>query len=135
MRRRPVADDLSDVRGATAWVGEQVAQAGVAEEVRFNIEVCVEEALANLIQHGRPAQGAKEIAVCVDADREGATILVSDRCLSFDSAQLRAPPAADAGGMQVGGQGLRLMRAFASELTYRTREGRNELTLRFRSPA
>lgn len=139
MSRRPVADDLSDVSGATAWVGQQVAEAGLAEDVRYNIEVCVEEALANLVEHARPMAGAKDIAICVVTDGDGATIVVSDHCVPFDST--RAPASApgtdklDAGALQAGGRGLRLMRAFASELTYRTVDGGNELTMRFRSPA
>ncbi|HLZ83619.1 MAG TPA: ATP-binding protein [Caulobacteraceae bacterium] len=134
MRRRPVADDLSDIRGATAWVVQQVAGADILEDVRFNIEVCVEEALANLIEHGRAATDAKDIAIAVDADPDGATILVTDRCLPFDGAAAPTLDRPTRGDMRPGGQGLRLMRAFASELTYRTIDGRNELTMRFRSP-
>jgi serine/threonine-protein kinase RsbW len=133
MHRRPVADDLSDVGEATAWVGRQMAEADVAEDLRFNIEVCVEEALANLIEHGRPAQGDKDIAIAVAADPQGATILVTDRCIPFDAVEAPSPEPPSAGDMHAGGQGLRLMRAFANELTYRTSAGRNELTMRFRS--
>lgn len=135
MRRRSVADDLSDVRGATAWVGQLVAEAELAEEVRFDIEVCVEEALANLIEHGRPAESAKDIAIAVEANRNEAMILVTDRCVPFDVAAAPSPEPPGPGDMRAGGQGLRLMRAFANELTYRTQAGRNELTMRFRSPA
>jgi anti-sigma regulatory factor (Ser/Thr protein kinase) len=133
MRHRSVADDLSDVSGATAWVARQVAGADLAEDLRYNIEVCVEEALANLVEHARPLGDVKDIAVCVDAERDGATVVVTDRCVPFDST--RAPPPADSGARPVGGRGLRLMRAFSSELAYRTCDGRNELTMRFRSPA
>jgi serine/threonine-protein kinase RsbW len=135
VQRRPVADDLSDVRGATAWVSRQVAQADLAEDVRFNIEVCIEEALANLIEHGRPVHDDKDIAISVDADPQGATILVTDRCIPFDAAEAPSPRPPSAQDMHAGGQGLRLMRAFASELTYRTTKDRNELTMRFRSAA
>lgn len=134
MHRRPVADDLSDVAGATAWVGRLVAQAELADDVRFNIEVCVEEALANLIQHGRRARDDKGISIAVALDAEGATILVTDHCIPFDAAQAPSPAPPSAGDMHPGGQGLRLMRAFASELTYRTSAGCNVLTMRFRSP-
>jgi anti-sigma regulatory factor (Ser/Thr protein kinase) len=135
MRRRPVADDLGDVPSATAWVGQQVAEAEIAEDVRFNIEVCVEEALANLIEHGRPARDAKDIAIAVATDAQGATILVTDRCVPFDAAEAPSPERPRPDDMRAGGQGLRLMRAFASELTYRATGGHNELTMRFRSPA
>jgi anti-sigma regulatory factor (Ser/Thr protein kinase) len=134
MCRRPVADDLSDVSGATAWVGRQVARADLAEEVRNNAEVCVEEALANLVIHARPLEDAKDIAVCVATDGHGATIVVTDRCVPFDSTRPPPPPASNGSAMLIGGRGLRLMRAFASELSYRTCEGRNELTMRFRPP-
>jgi serine/threonine-protein kinase RsbW len=133
-----VADDLTDASAATAWVGRQVAATDLAEDVRYNIEVCVEEALANLVEHARPLRGGKDIAVSVTVDGDGATIAVTDRCVPFDSAQAAPTPAPEAGqvgALQVGGRGLRLMRAFASELTYRTTEGRNELTMRFRPPA
>jgi serine/threonine-protein kinase RsbW len=134
MLRRPVADDLSDVSGATVWVAQQVAQAHLADDVRYHIEVCVEEALANLVEHARPAEGAKDIAICVATDPQGATVIVTDRCIPFDSTQ-PSPAAAPNAGMQAGGRGLRLMHAFASELAYRTCGGRNELTMRFRAPA
>ena len=135
MRRRPVADDLGDVRGATTWVSQQVAEADLAEDVRFNIEVCVEEALANLIEHGCPAAAAKDIAIAVDTGPDGATVLVTDRCVPFDASTAPSPERPIATDMQAGGQGLRLMRAFASELTYRSVAGHNELTMRFRSPS
>jgi anti-sigma regulatory factor (Ser/Thr protein kinase) len=133
MPHRAVADDLSDVGRATAWVGEQAAEAELADDLRYNVEVCVEEALANLVQHGRPIEGAKDITIRVTADDASATIVITDRCLPFDST--RAPPQAPSGSaMLVGGRGLRLMQALASGLAYRTSGGRNELTMRFRSP-
>jgi serine/threonine-protein kinase RsbW len=138
MPARPVADDLADVSAATAWLGRQAAETGLAEDLRNSIEVCVEEALANLVEHARPLADAKDIAICVTVDGDGATVIVTDRCIPFDSTQPPPAPAPDAGrlgAMQVGGRGLRLMRAFASELTYRTCEGRNELTMRFRPAA
>jgi anti-sigma regulatory factor (Ser/Thr protein kinase) len=130
-----VADDLSDVRSATAWVTQRVTEAGIAEDVRFNIELCVEEALANLIEHGRAADDGKNIAIGVTVDPDGATIVVTDRCVPFDSKTAPSPARPSASDMHEGGQGLRLMRAFASELTYRSSDGGNELTMHFRSPA
>jgi serine/threonine-protein kinase RsbW len=133
MRRRAVADDLNDIQGATVWVGEMMAQADIAEDVRFNIEVCLEEALANLIQHARPARDAKDIAISVSTDADGAVICVTDRCVPFDSTEALSPQAPGPEDLHAGGQGLRLLRAFASELTYSVGPEGNELTMRFRS--
>jgi serine/threonine-protein kinase RsbW len=134
MPHRSVADDTSDVSRATAWAGELAGQAKLPDDVRYNIEVCVEEALANLVEHGRAPEGVKDIVIRVDAGGDGAIVVITDRCIPFDSARALPPPAPDSGALVIGGRGLRLIHAFASELAYRTSGGRNELTMRFSSP-
>lgn len=131
MCRRCVADDLTDVARATAWVYQRVTDARLSDDVRYNIEVCVEEALANLILHGRVLNGGKDITVAFAALGGQATITVADRCIPFDVTREPPPSLPTREDLRVGGQGLRLIRAFSTGLTYRTENGRNELTMRF----
>ena len=135
MCRRSVADDLTDVRGATTWVDQLAADAGLSDDVRYNIEVCLEEALANLIQHGCVLDGRKDIIVAFAAAGRQATITVVDRCVPFDAAREPPPSRPTREDLRVGGQGLRLMRAFSNGMTYRSDGGRNELTMWFDAPA
>ena len=53
---RGVSNDLRDVSGAVAWVDAEVAGAGLPEEARNRIGVCLEEALVNTIhfEFGKP---------------------------------------------------------------------------------
>jgi anti-sigma regulatory factor (Ser/Thr protein kinase) len=126
---RAVRDDLADVGPAIEWAGAFVDRAGLSPEVRFAIDLSLEEALGNLIMHGQRQGPEKDIVVSVVADTEGATITITDRCAPFDVTQRR--PVGDETRLSVGGRGLRLLQAFAGELSYAAGADRNILTMRF----
>jgi anti-sigma regulatory factor (Ser/Thr protein kinase) len=137
MRRRPVADDIGAVAGAVRWAGELAAMSGLSEDIRYGVEVCLEEALVNLVCHGRSRNGGKDIVASFRAEPPGARLVLSDRCLPFDSAGEPLPDKPTSEVLTVGGQGLRLLRAFCTGISYRSTPDGNELTLVFgpRSPA
>ena len=126
---REVRDDLGDIGPAIAWVGGFIDQAGLSADVRFAIELSLEEALANLIIHGRCANVDKAIVVSVAADAEGATIIITDRCVPFDATTHRGK--VDETGLKPGGRGLLLLQTFAGELDYSAGSDGNTLTMRF----
>lgn len=131
MDSRPVKDDLGDVGPAIAWAGEIVDQAGLSKDVRFAVDLGLEEALANLIMHGVVQAEGKDIVMSVDAGPAEAVVTITDRCAPFDvtdAASERHPT-----GFDVGGRGLRLLHAFVTDLTYRALGDRNELTLTFKA--
>ncbi|HEY1414293.1 MAG TPA: ATP-binding protein [Caulobacteraceae bacterium] len=131
MDSRPVKDDLGDVGPAIAWAGEIVGQAGLSQDVRFAVDLGLEEALANLIMHGKGRSEGKDIVMSVAAGPAEAVVTITDRCTPFDvtSATAEKTPS----GFDIGGRGLRLLHAFVSELTYRALGDRNELTLTFKA--
>ena len=59
MERREVQEDLADVDRVVAWADALAAARGLDDHVRYAIQVCLEEGLANLIVHGRTAEGVK----------------------------------------------------------------------------
>jgi anti-sigma regulatory factor (Ser/Thr protein kinase) len=126
---RAVRNDLADVGPAIEWVGTFVDQAGLSADVRFAIELSLEEALANLIIHGKCADSDKAIVVSVVADDEGATIAIADRCAPFDATTHRALE--DETGLKPGGRGLHLLQSFAGDLRYAASSAGNILTMRF----
>jgi serine/threonine-protein kinase RsbW len=129
---RPVAADLGDVGPAVQWADDRAAAAGIDETTRFAIQICLEEVLANLILHGHPAGDRKDIEVGFAADAAGATLTVWDCCQPFDMSVAAIPALPSPADMQEGGQGLRLVHHFSTEISYRSRDGRNELTMGFR---
>jgi anti-sigma regulatory factor (Ser/Thr protein kinase) len=110
---------------------------GLSEDIRYGVEVCLEEALVNLFRHGRARSGGKDIVVRFRAEPPGARLVLFDRCLPFDSAREPLPDKPTSGVLTFGGQGLRLMRAFSAGVSYRSGPDGNELTLVFEpgSPA
>ena len=134
IERRPVADSLRDVGMAIAWVGETLPD--LSEDLRYGVEVCLEEALANLILHGRPTEGEKAIELAVEADAGGARIEITDHCAPFDLVAVEDKVRVGADAFTEGGRGIGLIKAFASELAYASDDGGNHLTMTFRpSPA
>jgi anti-sigma regulatory factor (Ser/Thr protein kinase) len=131
MDSRPIRDDLGDVGPAIAWAGKIVGRAGLSQDVRFAVDLGLEEALANLIMHGKGRPDGKDIVMSVAAGPEEAVVTITDRCAPFDvtSAAAEKTPT----GFDIGGRGLRLLHAFVSELTYKALGDRNELTLTFKA--
>ena len=128
MDSRAVRDDLL-TSARIAWAGAFVDRAGLSPDVRFAVDLSLEEALANLIMHGQRQGPEKDIVVSVAADTDGATITITDRCAPFDVTQQRS--VGDETGLSVGGRGLRLLRSFAGDLDYAAGGERNTLTMRF----
>src|SRR5262249_48580397 len=113
------------------WI-EGFAQHGISSDVSFAVQLCLEEAVANIIMYGATRDERLEIAV--EVERNGATLIarIEDNGRQFDPT--RVPPPVVATSLEqakVGDLGIHLMRSFASGMDYERREGRNRLTLRF----
>jgi serine phosphatase RsbU (regulator of sigma subunit)/anti-sigma regulatory factor (Ser/Thr protein kinase) len=123
-----VEDRLSAIAPVAAQVDAEAETAGLSQPRRDELQVCLEEVLANLILHGRPLNGDKAICVALSA-QDGAVVLrVLDRCAPFDP---RTRPQTVECGLQVGGRGLRLLESFAPGLIYSTGAEGNELVMTF----
>ena len=134
MFRRSISEALPDVDDAVRWADEVASRQGVSQATSYAIQVCLEEALANLILHARAATASKDIIVDLKISSNDATITITDDCVPFDSSRASQSPRPSLQDMHVGGNGLRLLRSFAHDLTYRRKGERNELTIVVQSP-
>jgi phosphoserine phosphatase RsbU/P len=133
---RDVADDLSEIGAAAAWVDARVRAADLPADLSNDVHVCLEEALANLIMHGRARAGAKDIRLDLDVAPGAVTMVVSDRCVPFDvTTHRRASGEGDSEENRIGGHGIVLLRAFTSDLSYQEGPDRNELRMIFHADA
>jgi len=131
MHRRAVEDNLCDVGQAIGWVSQVSSTADLSEDTRFGIELCMEEALANLVMHGQAPDGQKDIAIVFSVDGSRATVQILDRCAPYDVMNADLPQPGQFDDSSEGGRGLRLLRSFATEMSYETCDGRNVLTMVF----
>jgi anti-sigma regulatory factor (Ser/Thr protein kinase) len=96
------------------------AQAGIGPQDQFDLRLAVEEVCANVMMHGyaKRAPGPLEIAFC--ADKEEATITISDRAEPFDPELAPAPDVdAPAEERPIGGLGWHLVRKIVDRVVYR----------------
>jgi anti-sigma regulatory factor (Ser/Thr protein kinase) len=126
--------DVAELERLAGWI-EGFTRQGTSPDVSFAVQLCLEEAVANIIMYG----GAKDdpIEIAVELERNGTTLVarIEDNGRQFDPTH--APPPAPAASLEeakVGDLGIHLMRSFASGMDYERRGGLNRLTLRFVEP-
>ena len=124
--------DFSELRRLARWF-EAKAPPGLSADTSFAVQLCLEEAVANIIMHGGGAKDDRpQIAIALE--RNGGTLVarIEDSGREFDPTQFPPPSVAKSlEEAKVGDLGIHLMRSFASDMHYERRDGRNRLTLRF----
>jgi serine/threonine-protein kinase RsbW len=132
--RLVLRNDVAELERLAGWV-EGFTRQGTSADVSFAVQLCLEEAVANIIMYG----GAKDdaIVIAVELKRDYGTLVarIEDNGRQFDPT--RAPPPAPAASLEkakVGDVGIHLMRSFANGMDYERRDGHNRLTLRFVEP-
>lgn len=139
-----VKSQLEDLTLVWPWVEALAAHYSVPASTQFAIQLCLEEALSNIVRHGYRGQANQPITVACAVERAspGARELVftiEDRASHFDPFALSqaapAPAPATLADFEPGGQGIRLIRKFAGRYAYRQLPNGNRLTLAFALPA
>ena len=123
--------DFSGLRRLAGWI-KAGAQHELSADTSFAVQLCLEEAVANIIMHGGARGDRPQIAIALE--RNGGTLVarIEDSGREFDPTQFPPPPVAKSlEEAKVGDLGIHLMRSFASDMHYERRDGRNRLTLRF----
>jgi len=132
--RLVLCNDVAELKRLAGWI-EGFIQPDTSPDVSFAVQLCLEEAVANIIMYGATKHDPLEIAV--ELERNGATLVarIEDNGRQFDPTRAPLPaPASSLEEAKVGDVGIHLMRSFASGMDYERRNGRNRLTLRFVEP-
>lgn len=126
--------DPREFRRASSWLRAGGASLEVPEEQIDRLELCLNEVLANLVEHGGDAVASNPIQLELGTSPVlsgcGVQLVVCDRGEPFDSGQADLRPLP--GSLEQaspGGLGLLLVKTFCDELHYRVLEGRNELRI------
>ena len=122
-------NDLAELERLAEWL-EGWARENVSPTVSFAVQLCLEEAVANVIMYG----GTERLEIAVEVERNDGTLVarIEDNGRHFDPTQVPPPSVASSlDEAKVGDVGIHLIRSFASGMNYERREGCNRLTLRF----
>ena len=120
----------SALRPMSERLAEAARRMGLPGRVAFAIDLCANEAVANVVAYGFPGGGEHEILVRLARAADGVRLTVEDEGVPFDPVAAPLPDApAGLEDARVGGWGLGLIRAHADRCEYERRDGRNRLTV------
>jgi serine/threonine-protein kinase RsbW len=120
--------NLSMIRDFVTRVAEQ---SGLDEQQRSQLEMAVDEACANVIEHAYGEDVSREVVVRATFGDEGVEIRVIDTGKGFDPGAVSAKEVEQlVAERRRGGLGLRLMKALVDEVHYEIEPGKkNELRM------
>jgi anti-sigma regulatory factor (Ser/Thr protein kinase) len=124
---------ISELALVPPWIERLATRHTIPDSTQFAMNLCLEEALSNVIRHGYSSKPDHSIAVQFASPRENYFVfVVEDDAPPFnpvDSPELPAMGSLDE--VRVGGQGIRLMRHFADALEYELTPTGNRLSIGF----
>ena len=127
-----ITAQAGELRRAAAWL-EQAANAGqVPAADTARLDLCLHEALANIIDHGG-LKADSEVRLTLEVHDDSATLTLVDAGRPFDLT-VAATPARPRTlqETQPGGLGVVIIRSNSDALNYRRQDGRNRLDVTVR---
>jgi serine/threonine-protein kinase RsbW len=123
--------DLAELKRLAVWI-EGWAIHDLSASLSFAVQVCLEEAVANIIMYSTTTDDRLEIVVEVENEDQTLVARIEDNASAFDPtrAPRRTVPASLAEA-KVGNLGIHLIRSFAAGMHYERCDSRNRLTMRF----
>lgn len=132
-RHHTIRATADDVRPASEWLEAVASEHDLPAEQIFRLDLCLNEALGNIIFHGGPSAQAAPVllalAVNADAGQGQAALSVSDAGLPFNPLLAETKhQVVSLSEATPGGLGLTMIASYCDRLDYDFREGRNHLT-------
>ena len=125
-----VAARYTELERLCAFVAEGADAAGLSPQARDHVQLAVDEAATNVIQHGYGGEGDELLRVAWRADPGQLTIVLIDQAPPFDPDSIpEVPTPANVDELAIGGYGLRFIRQVMDEVDYVHANGVNRLTL------
>lgn len=131
-----MAVTIADVRRLNDWLDGWLAEAKVDAALGENMKLCLNEAVANIVEHGFDEADRGHMSIDLEEVPHGLRCTLVDNGRPFDpTTAAEAKPMTDLASSQIGGYGIALMRANSDALTYRRIGDENRLVIECRAPA
>ena len=125
-------NEVGELRRVSAWIRDRIADAGSVASRADDVDLCVHEAIANIVRHGYRRGAHGTIVVTVEAVERGLAVTIADNGDPFNPLLHSFPDGPrTVDDARSGGFGIQLIRSFADELEYRRDSEQNLLILRF----
>lgn len=126
-----LAAAVTSVEDVNHFIGEFCSEQGIADAMKFELQLVLEELLVNVCMHGQPIDGSDaQVKVGIDLESDSLTLRFSDNGLPFNPLTQAAPDTdRSLEDMQIGGLGIVLLRQLMDDISYNHRDGYNHLTM------
>lgn len=131
--RLTLRSQLSELSQLPAWIERLASEHAIPQDTQFAMNLCLEEALSNIIRHGYSGSPDHSMSVRFMNPAESHFVLVvEDEAPHFNPVDAPELPAVGVDDQEgVGGQGIRLLRRFAETLEYQATPSGNRLSMGF----
>jgi serine/threonine-protein kinase RsbW len=121
----------TSLAGISDLIHRAAQQTGLDDQATYAVQMAVDEACANIIEHAYGGEGIGEITCTVIPDRDRLTVVLADHGRPFDPKQIRDPnrklPLAK---RKEGGLGLFFIRRYMDEVRFEfSEQNGNQLTM------
>jgi serine/threonine-protein kinase RsbW len=119
-----------EISAADTWIEEVAARWGVAERASFGARLIVAEIAANVMEHGSGSIRPREVEIALRPRGDGLDVEIVDSGEPFDPTTApERPLPTSIETAEIGGLGLRLVRAYGADISYRRDGAHNRLRL------
>lgn len=128
----PITADVEEIPKVSEWLETLAERDDLPMNVLFGLQLSVEEALANVIDHGFPDHSHRAVIRLEYQKLDDRRFLVRiiDNGVAFDPTAVVSPDMAESvEDAEIGGHGVRLMRHFLEAISYERKGDENHLLL------
>ena len=111
---------IEAVDAAAAAVTEFISRSGISEEVAFQIDMAVREAVTNAVLHGNRQEESKAVQLTLKSSPDAIEISVHDQGEGFNPEEV-PDPTKDENLLKSSGRGIFFMRNFMDEVDWSIR--------------
>ena len=124
-------NDLSELRKIHGAVDQLADRCDLSDEVKHDINLALEEVVANIIHYGYDDEDQHYIGVEIDGNDRQIVLTIEDEGIPFNPLE-EEPPRMDAPLKErsVGGHGIHLARNVVDHMGYRREGNKNIVTLK-----
>ena len=125
-----LANEISEIGRLADFIEDIGNEFSLAPDVRFNLNLVLEEAVANIINYAYPKDEHESIYLSARMHEDSIVLVLTDTGKEFDPTMApEVDVTLSAEERQIGGLGIFLIRQIMNEVRYERIDGKNVLTL------
>ena len=126
-----ISNNLNEIATLANFIETLGEELSLSAEITMNINLALEEAVANIIMYAYPPQEVQEILLKVSANANQLIFLLTDKGLSFDPTQVEdVDLTLSIEDRPIGGLGVFLIRSIMNEVSYQRLDNENRLIMK-----